>query len=46
MISLTDKAAKYLEKKGIELEIYKTGQLKQREEEISEKDSSIIHLTC
>ncbi len=46
LVSLTDKAAKYLEEKGIELEICKTGELKQREEEISEKDSGIIHLTC
>lgn len=46
LVSLTDKAVKFLEEKGINLEICKTGELKDREEEISGKDSGIIHLTC
>jgi hypothetical protein len=46
LVSLTAKAVKYLKEKDIELEICKTGELKQQIEEISEKDSSIIHLTC
>ena len=46
LVSLTDKARKYLEKEGIKVEIYKTGELIQREIEINEYDSGIIHLTC
>lgn len=46
LVSLTNKAQKYLEKQGIELEICKTGELTQRDIEISEYDSGIIHLTC
>ena len=46
LVSLTDKAQKYLEGLGIEVEICKTGELSQRNIEINECDSGIIHLTC
>jgi hypothetical protein len=45
-VSLTDKAQKYLEEEGIKVEIHKTRDLIQRDIEISEYDSGIIHLTC
>lgn len=46
LVSLTDRARKYLEEEGIKLEIHKTGELIEREIEISEYDAGIIHLTC
>lgn len=46
LVSLTDKARKYLEEEGIKVKIYKTGELIQRDIEISDYDSGIIHLTC
>ena len=46
LVSLTDRAQKYLEDQSIEVEICKTGELIQRNIEIGEYDSGIIHLTC
>lgn len=46
LVSLTDKAQKYLEEQGIEVEMYKTGELIQRSIEIRITDAGIIHLTC
>jgi hypothetical protein len=46
LVSLTDKAVKYLEEKRIKLEICKTGDLALRTMEFSEEDSGIIHITC
>lgn len=46
LVSLTNKAVEYLEKKELKWEICKTGELAQRKVEFSEKDSGIIHITC
>jgi hypothetical protein len=46
LVSLTDKARKYLEEEGIKVETHKTGELIQKEIEINEYDAGIIHLTC
>ncbi len=46
LVSLTNKAQIYLEDQSIEVEICKTGELKQRNIEIGDNDSGIIHLTC
>jgi hypothetical protein len=46
LVSLTNKSQKYLEEQGIEAVIYKTGELVQRNIDIGENDSGIIHLTC
>lgn len=46
LVSLTDKAQKYVREQGIEVEMYKTGELIQRNIEIRETDAGIIHLTC
>jgi hypothetical protein len=46
LVTLTAKAQKYLEEQDIELEMYQTGELTQRNIEIRESDSGVIHLTC
>jgi hypothetical protein len=46
LVSLTNNAQKYLEEQGIEVEMCKTGELAQRNIEISKTDAGIIHLTC
>lgn len=46
LVSLTDKARKYLEEEGIKVEMHNTGELVQREIEINRYDAGIIHLTC
>jgi hypothetical protein len=46
LVSLTNKAQEYLKERDIELEMSKTGELQQKNIEIGEYDSGIIHLTC
>jgi hypothetical protein len=46
LVSLTNKAQTYLEEQNIEVEMVKTWELIQRNIEIGEYDSGIIHLTC
>ena len=46
LVSLTEKARKFLEEEGIKVEMLKTGELIERDIEISEHDAGIIHLTC
>ncbi len=46
LVSLTNKAQKYLDDQGIEVEVCKTGELIHRDIEIGKHDSAIIHLTC
>ncbi|MGB6340639.1 MAG: MTH938/NDUFAF3 family protein [Candidatus Aminicenantaceae bacterium] len=46
LVSLTNNAQKYLEEQGIEVEMYKTGELIQKNIEIRKTDAGIIHLTC
>ena len=46
LVSLTKKAQKYLEEQDIEVEMYKTGELIQRNIEIRKTDAGILHLTC
>ena len=46
LVTLTEKASKFLNDKDIKLEVYKTGDLVLKKIELCEDDSAIIHLTC
>jgi len=46
LVTLTEKASKFLDDKDIKLEIYKTSDLILKKIKICEDDSAIIHLTC
>ena len=46
LVSMTNKAMKYLEEKRIDLKVYRTGELARMKMEMGEEDSGIIHLTC
>jgi hypothetical protein len=46
LVTLTEKASKFLADEDIKLEIHKTGDLVLNKIEIGEDDSAIIHLTC
>lgn len=46
LVTLTEKALKFLDDNDIKLEIYKTSDLLVKKIEIFEDDSGIIHLTC
>ena len=46
LVTLTEKASKFLDDEDIKLEIHKTSDLISKKIEISDDDSAIIHLTC
>ncbi|PKP60607.1 MAG: hypothetical protein CVT88_02560 [Candidatus Altiarchaeales archaeon HGW-Altiarchaeales-1] len=46
LVSVEENGAKYLEEKGIKLEMYKTGELAKMKLQFGKDDSGIIHLTC
>jgi hypothetical protein len=46
LVTLTERAQKYLDEEGIKVEMHKTGEMSRKGVEIGEYDSGIIHLTC
>ena len=46
LVTLTEKASRFLDDNNIKLEIHKTSDLVLKKIEICEDDSAIIHLTC
>jgi hypothetical protein len=46
LVTLTEKASKFLEDRDVKLKIYKTSDPVLKKIELCEDDSGIIHLTC